>query len=137
MPKTIAITSATGGQGGSVIRGITRNVYVAALIARPEVSLPGRYACVKTETTSFRQIMATWSKVTGKEAAYVEIPAEEYIKLWGPFGQEMDSQYKFGEEFGDWGTFREDLLTEEELGIERGQLVGLERYLESVKATLL
>ena len=62
---------------------------------------------------------------------------ETFVKLWGPAGQEMALQLKFGEDHGDWATFGVDLLTEKELGIGKGDLVGLEGCLEKLKGALL
>ena len=112
-------------------------VFVAAILAHPEISLPGKYAWVKTEKTTFQVIMDTWSKVTGKDALYVEIPAEQYVQLWGPYGLEMSLQYAFGSDHGDWDDFKPGVLGPDQLHIGKDELVGLEPFLESVKPTLL
>ncbi|MCJ1390250.1 hypothetical protein MMC18_003108 [Xylographa bjoerkii] len=112
-------------------------VFAAAILAHPEISLPGKYAWVQTEKTTFQEIMETWSKVTGKDAVYVDIPAEQYIQLWGPYGLEMSLQYAFGSEHGDWDAFKPDLLGAKQLHIGKDELVGLEPFLESIKPTLL
>ena len=49
----------------------------------------------------------------------------------------MATQYKFGAESGNWDQYGVDLLSEEELGIQKGELVGLEETLEGLKASLL
>ena len=92
---------------------------------------------MKTETTTFEGVVETWSKITGKDAAYVDSSQESFVKLWGPYGLEMSQQYKFGEDYGDWDKFGMNLLTAAQLHIAEGDLVGLEPYLESVKAGLL
>ena len=112
-------------------------VFVEAILTRPEVSLPGRYAWVKTESLTFEEILKVWSRVTGKEAEYIDVPFETYVKLWGPAGEEMGTQYKFGEDHGDWADFKADLLTTQQLGIRDDQLVGIEDYLGKIKGALL
>jgi NmrA-like family len=117
---------------------ISTNVgtFVSAILAHPEVSLPSRYVTVKTETLSFEEILKVWSKVTGKEAEYVEITFEAFTRLWGPYGEEMGMQYKFGAEFGDWDALQPDMVKMEELGIKRSELTGLEETLEMLKPIL-
>ena len=81
--------------------------------------------------------MDTWSAVTGKGAVYVDLPAEQYIQLWGPYGLEMSKQYAFGADFGDWDDLMPGLLGAEQLHIAKEELVGLQPFLESIKPTLL
>lgn len=111
-------------------------VFVSAILAHPEVSLPARYVTVKTETLSFDEILKVWSKVTGKEAVYVEIAFEAFNRLWGPYGEEMGRQFKFGAEFGDWDALEPDVIKMEDLGIERSELKGLEETLKVLKPAL-
>ncbi|MCJ1398028.1 hypothetical protein MMC11_001225 [Xylographa trunciseda] len=117
--------------------GVNIGVFVAAILARPDVSLPGKYAWVQTEKKTFAQILAAWAAVTGHDAVYVDLPAADYVTLWGPYGLEMSKQYAFGGDHGDWDDFKPDLLGAKQLGIGEGELVGLEPFLESIKATLL
>ena len=112
-------------------------VFVEAILAHPEVSLPGRYAWVKTESFTFEEILRVWSKVTGKEAEYIDVPFDTYVKLWGPAGEEMARQYKFGEDYGNWADFKQDPLTAQQLGIPGDHLVGIEAYLGKIKGALL
>ncbi|MCJ1314145.1 hypothetical protein MMC25_007825 [Agyrium rufum] len=111
-------------------------VFAAALIAHPEVSLPGKYAWVKTDNYTFEQIAEVWSKVTEKEAIYNSIPFKDFEKFWGPYGTEMATQYAFGEDHGDWNAVRK-VLTQEELGIKDSDLVGLEATLKKYGTALL
>ncbi|MCJ1284643.1 hypothetical protein MMC26_003978 [Xylographa opegraphella] len=116
--------------------GVNIGVFTAAILAHPEISLPGKYAWVQTEKTTFQEIMETWSKVTGKDAVYVDLSAEQYIQLWGPYGLEMSKQYAFGAEYGDWDDLKPGLLGAEQLQIGKDELVGLQPFLESIKSTL-
>jgi len=111
-------------------------IFVSAILTHPEVSLPSRYVTVKTETLSFEEILKVWSKVTGKEAEYVEITFKAFTRLWGPYGEEMGMQYKFGAEFGDWDALQPDMVKMEELGIKKSELKGLEETLEMLKPIL-
>ncbi|MCJ1417556.1 hypothetical protein MMC32_003900 [Xylographa parallela] len=117
--------------------GVNIGVFVAAILAHPEISLPAKYAWVQTEKTTFQEIMETWSKVTGKDAVYVDIPAEQYVQLWGPYGLEMSKQYAFGADHGDWDDLKPGLLGAEQLHINKNELVGLQPFLESIKTSLL
>ncbi|MCJ1382461.1 hypothetical protein MMC17_005574 [Xylographa soralifera] len=117
--------------------GVNIGVFAAAILAHPDISLPGKYAWVQTEKTTFQEIMDTWSQVTGKDAVYVDIPAEQYIQLWGPYGLEMSKQYAFGADHGDWDDLKPGLLGAKELQIGAEELVGLRPFLESIKPALL
>ncbi len=112
-------------------------VFVAAILAHPEISLPGRYVTVKTEALSFEDILKVWSKVTGKEAEYVEISFEAFTRIWGPYGEEMGMQFKFGAEHGDWDALKPDMVKTEELGIKAAELKGLHETLEMLKLSLI
>jgi hypothetical protein len=113
-------------------------IFVTAILAHPEISLPSHYVTVKTETLSFEDILKIWSKVAGKQAEYVEITFEAFTRLWGPYGEEMGMQYKFGAEFGNWDDFESDLMVKtEELGIKRSELKGLEETFEILKPALI
>jgi hypothetical protein len=123
----------------SVSGDISTNVgvFVSTILAHPEVPLPARYVTVKTETLTFLDILKVWSKVTGKEAEYVECTYEAFARLWGPYGIEIADQFKFGAEYGDWDVLEPDIVKVEELGIKRSDLKGLEETLEILKSSLL
>lgn len=112
-------------------------VLVRQILARPEVT-KGRYASVWSETISLQELLSIWSTVTGKEAVYVEVSPDTYAAMWGAGGQELVEMYKFCEAVDDWAEHRgTDLLSAEDLGIEKGELVGMQEALESLKNLLI
>jgi hypothetical protein len=82
--------------------------------------------------------LQAWSDVTGKRATYVQVSQEQYEAIWGKeFGEEMAIMFRSFEPEKDWGkAHAPDVITAEELGIERGTLVGLRECLEREKGRL-
>jgi hypothetical protein len=112
-------------------------VFVSAILAHPEVSLPARYVTVETEALSFEDILKVWSKVTGKEAEYVGISSEAFSRIWGPYGEEVGVGFEFGAEFGYWDALQPNMVKAEGLGIKRSELKGLEETFEMLKPELI
>lgn len=107
-------------------------VFVAAILAKPEISLPAKTAFVQSEGIPCKQALEIWSEVTGKPSVYVEVSPETYDALWPSWGGEMAKQLKWGETVKNWGSLREGVLMGSDLGIE-GQLVGLKGCLQNLK----
>lgn len=79
-----------------------------------------------------------WSEVTGKEAAYVDVPPKAFNRIWGPAGEEMSMQYHSGELWVDWERLKGDLVVQPgEIGIEQEQLVDLRGDLMKLNDRLL
>ena len=116
---------------------VNPGIVVRQILANPEKS-KGRYTSVWSETITMKELLMIWSKVTGKEGVFVQIAPESFAEMWGePGGKELADMYKFCEYVTDWGLLRQgNLLTPEDLGIQKGELVGMERALEGLKAML-
>ncbi|MCJ1305246.1 hypothetical protein MMC08_008060 [Hypocenomyce scalaris] len=113
--------------------GVNTGVYVRAILARPEVSLPAKYALVQTEALTMGQMLRVWERVTGKEAGFLECTLQEYDGLWPVLGKELGLQLRFNQAVPDWGGLREGMVTGGELGIREG-LVGFEEALKGLVA---
>ncbi len=107
-------------------------MFVRAILARPEVSLPGRYTSVQTESLSHGEILDVWRKVTKKEAVYVECTAESFDQLYPVWGGELALQFRWNALVPDWSI--PGMVTPEELGITG--LIGWEKALEGLGAEL-
>jgi len=106
-------------------------VFVSAILKRPEVSLPAKYAFVYTETGSFEEYLQPWIEVTGKRATFVKVSTEQYEALWGTFGKELGSMFRAFEKQPDWSVaHRGDVVNAEDLGIAKEDLVGVRAALE-------
>lgn len=68
----------------------------------------------------------------------MQVAQPEYESVWGKdFGEEMAVMLKAFEPQRDWGYAHQlDVVTAEDLGIERGELVGLKETLEREKHRL-
>ena len=116
---------------------INPGVVVRQILAHPEKS-KGRYATVWSEIISMQELLDIWSTVTGKEAVYVQVPADTFATMWGAGGRELAEMFKFCEAVSDWTEHRRtELLSVEVLGIEKGELIGMQQSLESLKALLI
>lgn len=113
-------------------------VFVSAILAKPQVSTPAKYAFVYTEQGPFRDYYQAWSEVTGRRITYVQASQADYEAIWGKdFGGEMAVMFQAYEKEGDWGkAHKPDVITAEDLEIEKGELVGLKETLEREKRRL-
>ena len=115
--------------------GNNTGVFVKAILANPGKS-QGRYANVKTETVTHGEVLKAWEGATGKKAHWIPTSREVFANLWGPTGAELADQYFWGAEYPDLeiGT---DIISWEELGIKREDLIDLKQNFELLKDHLL
>ena len=111
-------------------------VYVRAILRNPSASLPAKYAFVTTGDISYADTLKTWSEVSGKEAEWVEVSAEELDAIFPKFGGELAAQLKWGETVPDWKALKKGIVSAKDLGVDEKELVGLKGYLEGVKGML-
>ncbi|KAH9220803.1 hypothetical protein DL95DRAFT_478045 [Leptodontidium sp. 2 PMI_412] len=109
--------------------------FVQAILENPSKS-QGKYVKVATEIITFREVYKVWSEVTGKPSSLVSISGEQFEDFWGTPGKELAAQYTFGAEYSDWGVGGEVFLTAEELGLQKGDLIGLKQVLVGLKSLL-
>jgi hypothetical protein len=107
-------------------------VFVSAILARPEVSTPAKVAFVFTEQGPYMDYLQAWIDVTGRRATYVQVSQPDYEGVWGKeFGEEMSLGLNVSEVESDWtAAHKGEVVTAKELGIERGELIGLRETLE-------
>ncbi|KAH7130090.1 hypothetical protein B0J11DRAFT_522400 [Dendryphion nanum] len=92
----------------------------------------GKYANVALEKWTFQEMVDVWSEITGKKGVYVETTSEAWTKLWGPAGNELALQFKFGELCDPWAE-TEEFISPEELGIDKNEVVGFRGTIEGLK----
>lgn len=111
-------------------------VVVEALLAAKEAAFGKHAACV-TDYLPMRDVARAFEEVTGRNAAYAEVPDEVYAKLYGVYGEEYGAQLRWSEAFPDWDRVQaEDTITLEQLGV-KDKLVGFRATLEGMKAQLV
>jgi hypothetical protein len=76
--------------------------------------------------------LQAWIDVTGRRATYVQVSQPDYEGVWGKeFGEEMSLGLNVSEVESDWtAAHKGEVVTAKELGIERGELIGLRETLE-------
>jgi hypothetical protein len=105
-------------------------VYVAAILKKPDVSLPAKYCIVTTDVIKYGDALKLWAEVLGRRAQYVECTPQEWEGIWGAPGTELCKQLKLNEVAEDWGAASVgNVIGSEELEI-RGQLLSLREALE-------
>jgi hypothetical protein len=105
-------------------------VYVAAILQKPDVSLPAKYCIVATDIMPYGDALKLWAEVLGRRAQYVECTPQEFEGIWGPTGLELSRQLKLNEVAEDWGAAEVgDVIGSEELDIRAG-LLSLREALE-------
>ena len=91
--------------GGDV--NVNIGLYVRAILRNPSASLPAKYALVSTKDISFADILKTWSEVSGKEAEYEEVSAEEFDAMAPKFGAVYAAVLKWVQTVPDWKGLKE------------------------------
>lgn len=92
----------------------------------------GRYANVALEKWSFQEMIDVWSEITGKNGVLLETTIDAFTKLWGPAGNEVGLQLKFGELCDPWEE-DETFIMPEELSIDASEAVGFRGTIEGLK----
>lgn len=106
-------------------------VFVSAILRKPKVSLPAKYAFVYTERVSFQEYLQPRNDVTGRRETFVQVSVEQYEELWGPFGKELALMFEAFEKQPDWSVAAKDeVVTAEDLGIASEELLGTRAALE-------
>lgn len=109
-------------------------VFTKAILAQPE-NTKGKYVGCIVETMTQEGLLQRWSAATGKSAAYLQVDAGDWIKAFGPPGEEMYLNMKAFEENESWYLDNNPLLAED-LGIE-SEIVNTQAFLESAGEKLL
>jgi hypothetical protein len=92
----------------------------------------GKYANVALEKWTFEEMIDTWSEITGKKGVFVETTIDAWTKLWGPAGNELGLQFKFGEMCDPWEV-DETFISAEDLSIDANEVVGFRGTIERLK----
>ncbi|KAF1961297.1 NAD(P)-binding protein [Byssothecium circinans] len=112
----------------------TTGVWVRQILANPSVS-KGKYATVAPETLTYGEMLKIWSEVSGRQGVFVQISVEDFARIWGVWGEEIGSQFVFGEQVTDW-TVGMPLAGMQELGIKKEEVHGFKAVLEGFKELL-
>jgi hypothetical protein len=110
---------------------VNPGIWVRQVLATGEKAY-GKYANVALEKWTFQQMMDVWSEITGKQGVYMETTIDAWTKLWGPAGNELGLQFKFGEMCDPWEE-TEEFISPEELGIDKNEVVGFRGTIEGLK----
>lgn len=70
-----------------------------------------------TDVLTIDELLAVWSKVTGKRATSISCTQDEYDKLWPIAGEEFGYQLQFHVNGPSWKILSEGQVSKEELGI--------------------
>ncbi|KAL3448443.1 NAD(P)-binding protein [Aspergillus insuetus] len=93
-------------------------LFVRAILAQPEKTLPAKRVAAYTEVTSLGKMLDIWSKVKGKKGHYVRVEKEMYDQLSPMWGEEMSLMMGYFALMGDkaWDG-DEKTLTKEDLAL--------------------
>ncbi|SJL16038.1 related to nitrogen metabolic regulation protein nmr [Armillaria ostoyae] len=96
-------------------------VFVAGILAKPEITLPSR-------------TLQIWGEVTGGQTVFVQKDLDDFVASFpgGPvFGKEVGLNMQFCDSgLKGWSKGDEKILTREDLGIETAQLVSTKQAFE-------
>jgi hypothetical protein len=111
---------------------INPGIWVRQVLANRDKAY-GKYVNVALEKWTFQEMVDVWSEITGKKCIFAEISSEAVTKLYGPMGNELALQFKFGEACDPWEVTK-DHISPEELSIDRNEVVGFRGTIEGLKA---
>jgi len=107
-------------------------LFVKAILAQPEITLPGKFVLAHTEETTAGDMLQTWAKAQGKTAQYVQIDTQTFNAIWPMWAEELGIMMRFWNEAGDKSWSGEPkIITRRELKVKG--LVGLEEAMTSLK----
>lgn len=111
-------------------------IAVEAIVSQPELT-KGKYVPLVTDYLSFEEVIRAWSAVTGKSGVYSEVSDDVAEAIWGVFGAELASQFRWSERFPDWSACKpeNEVVSLERLGVKE-KVVGLTGALEAMKSDL-
>jgi len=92
----------------------------------------GKYANVALEKLTFQETINIWSEVTGKKGVLIETTIDAWTKLWGPVGNELGQQFRFGELYDPWEV-NESFISPEELSVDQNEVLGFRGTIEGLK----
>lgn len=113
---------------------INVGIFTKAILAQPEKT-HGKYVACVVDAITHDQVLEYWSAATGKPAAFLHVDAGDWIKAFGPPGEELYLNLKAFEENPEWYLDNSPLLAAD-LGIE-DQVVKTEAALKSFGEKLL
>lgn len=76
------------------------------------------------------------SEITGKKGVYLETTLDAWTQLWGPAGNELSLQFKYGELRDPWQE-TDEFISSAELGIDEKEVVGFRGTIEGLKHMML
>ncbi|KAK5048618.1 hypothetical protein LTR84_005709 [Exophiala bonariae] len=118
---------------GSVRKNV--GVLVKAILDRPEVSLPGKVVQVAIGLMTYPELLATWSKATGKNATYVQCTREVFESLYPATGLELALQYVFLNNVASSAEVDTNIVEASALGVSQHMLVGVEETLRELSSS--
>lgn len=115
---------------------INVGVFVSAILAKPEITLPSKYVLGSVETLTMKRTLELLEEATGVEMVFVQKDTEDFV-AWFPagpvFGKELALNMNFFELGpGVWSKSGVKVLTKEDLGIKDSQLVSTKQAFEMI-----
>lgn len=105
--------------------------FVNAVLARPDISLPAKYAYVCTDVVEYQHVLKPWNDLTGRRALFLSISSEQAVQLYGAIGVELNTQYKMNEVAPDWAKAHAgQVVGAKELGIADSDLMNMRQSFE-------
>jgi len=103
---------------------------IAKVLEDPEKWV-GKDITASAQDLNWNEVVATFSKVTGKKAKFVHLRDEEYGPIAGHLTEEFLNMFRWFQDFGIFGT-RNPFVARDELKVP---LVTLEQWLKDTKFT--
>ena len=98
--------------------GANLGLFVKAILAQPERTLPGRFVLANTEDTTAGDLLQAWAAAQGKKAVYLQIDEKAFNSMWPMWSEEMGVMMQFwaAVKENSWSG-EENILTKDDLGV--------------------
>ncbi|KAF9697517.1 hypothetical protein EKO04_004379 [Ascochyta lentis] len=110
---------------------VNPGIWVRQVLATGEEAY-GKYANIGLEKWTFQEMLDVWSEITGKKGVFIETTIDAWTELWGPAGNELGLQFKFGEMCDPWEV-DDKFISPKELSIDANEVVGFRGTIEGLK----
>lgn len=94
----------------------------------------GKYVRMVKEVWTVKAMVDEWARIKGVKCSLVRCTPEMFAEIWGPYGEEMASQFEMYESSDPDVVKGGPFITDEELDIDLEELVGSTEALERFHA---
>lgn len=98
---------------------VNAGLFVKAILEKPEITLPGKFVHLTTETLTAAELLDTWAQLQGRKSQMLVVPPETLFKIWPGITRMMHLSASYWEYMKEKAFSGEDgILTKDDLEID-------------------